>query len=129
MGKGGGLRPQPFPVGFWNGSDRLDPQNQRNQAPELKLREDPWVKTKVCGRFWVPEGNLAGSFGGACLKSGRPRGPGKALRKAGSEAPDIFEGFPGPPGPGQTSKMHPQKSGQTAFKYPALEPISRVNFR
>ncbi len=32
----------------------------------------------------------------------------------------VFEGFPAPPGAGQTSKMHPKRSGQTAFKYPAL---------
>ncbi len=33
----------------------------------------------------------------------------------GGEAPHIFEGFPGA---GQTSKTHPNKSGQTAFRCP-----------
>ncbi len=36
---------------------------------------------------------------GAFLRSGRPRGPGKAFKSVGAFAPHIFEGFPGPPGP------------------------------
>ncbi len=46
---------------------------------------------------WVPEGSLAGFLGGAFLRSGRPRGPGKAFKNAEGEAPNIFEGFPGLP--------------------------------
>ena len=54
------------------------------------------------------------------LRSGRPRGPGKPFQNVGGFAPHIFEGLPGPPGAGQTSKTHPNKSGQTAFKYPVI---------
>jgi hypothetical protein len=43
-----------------------------------------------------PEGNLAGLFGGAFLKSGRLRGPGKTLKNVGGFAPHVFEGFPSP---------------------------------
>ncbi len=57
-------------------------------------------------------------FWGAFLKSGRPRGPGKALKNVRGFAPHILEGFPGPPGPARLKKT-PQKSGQTAFRYPA----------
>ncbi len=42
------------------------------------------------------------------MRSGRPREPGKVLKKVGGFAPHIFEGFPGPP----------EKPGQTAFRYP-----------
>jgi hypothetical protein len=45
---------------------------------------------------------------GAFLKSGRPRGPGKALNNVGGEAPNIFGGLPGPRA-GQNSKMHTTK--------------------
>ncbi len=41
-------------------------------------------------------------------------------------APHRFEGFPGPPGAGQTSKTHSEKSGQTAFRYPVLVLVVRV---
>ncbi len=49
------------------------------------------------------------------MRSGRPRGPGTAFQKVGSEAPHIFEGFPGP---WPDFKNAPPKSGQTAFRYP-----------
>ena len=51
------------------------------------------------------------------MRSGRPRGPGNAFKNVGGFAPHIFVGHPGPPGAGQTSKTHPNKSGQTAFRY------------
>ncbi len=35
----------------------------------------------------------------------------------GAKPPTCLRAFPGP-GAGQTSKMHPHKSGQTAFRYP-----------
>ncbi len=57
---------------------------------------------------WVLEGSLAGFLGGAFLRFGRPRGPGKAFQKVGGEDPHIFEGSPGPPGPAR-----PQKRTQT----------------
>jgi hypothetical protein len=67
---------------------------------------------------WVPEGSLAGFLLGAFLRSGRPRGPGKALKKVGGEAPHIFEGLFGAPGPARRQTGTPKKSGQTAFRYP-----------
>ncbi len=49
---------------------------------------------------------------GACSKSGRPRGPGRALKNVGKnvggEAPHIFEGFPGPPGPARPQQCTPE---------------------
>ncbi len=42
--------------------------------------------------------------GGSFLRSGRPRGPRKALQNEGGEAPHIFEGLPGPPGPARLQK-------------------------
>ena len=63
----------------------------------------------------------------------RNKGFGKAFKKVGVAAPHLLQGlpglsgprapptfckaFPGPrvPGAGQTSKIHPQKSDQTAF--------------
>ncbi len=45
--------------------------------------------------FWVPEGSLAGFWGGAFLRSGRPRGPGKAFEKVGCFAPHLSNGFVG----------------------------------
>jgi hypothetical protein len=53
---------------------------------------------------WVPEGSLAGFWGGACLRSGRPRGPGKAFQNVGGFAPHISEGLSGPPGPARLPK-------------------------
>jgi hypothetical protein len=63
-------------------------------------------------------------FLGAFLRSGWPRGPGKALKKVGGFAPHISEGPSRVPGAGQTSKMHPQKPGQTAFRYPGVRSLS-----
>ncbi len=54
---------------------------------------------------------------GAFLKSGRPRGPGKALKSVGGFAPHIFEGLPGPRGRSDL-KNAPKNSGQIAFRYP-----------
>ncbi len=42
------------------------------------------------------------------MKSGRPRGPGKALQNVGGFAPHIFEGFPGPAGPARPQKRTPK---------------------
>ncbi len=43
-------------------------------------------------------------FWGAFLRSGRPRGLGKAFQKIGGFAPHICEGFSGPPGPARLQK-------------------------
>ncbi len=51
------------------------------------------------------------------MKSGRPRGPGKAFKNVGGEVPHILR-VSRAPGAGQTSKRHTNKSGQTAFRYP-----------
>ncbi len=48
---------------------------------------------------WVHEASLAGFSWVAFLRFDRPRGPGKAPKNVGGEAPHIFEGLPGPPGP------------------------------
>jgi hypothetical protein len=53
---------------------------------------------------WVPEGGLAGFCLGAFLRSGRPRGPGKAFKNVGVFAPHLLEGFPRPPGPARPQK-------------------------
>jgi hypothetical protein len=45
----------------------------------------------------------------------------------GSFAPPHFGRFSRAPGTGQTSKTHPNKSGQTAFKYPATRLLSRMS--
>ncbi len=53
------------------------------------------------------------------MKSGRPRGPGKAHKNVGGFAPHIFARLSRAPGAGQASKTHLTKSGQTAFRDPA----------
>ncbi len=45
---------------------------------------------------WVPEGSLAGFVGDAFLRSGRPRGPGKALKNVLPLT--LLKAFPGPRG-------------------------------
>ena len=53
---------------------------------------------------------------GAFLRSGRPRGPGKAFKNVGGEAPHILEGFPGPPGPARLQKGTQQnQAGHTSW--------------
>ena len=42
-----------------------------------------------------------------------------AFKNVGGFAPHLLEGLPGPPGAGQTSKTHPTRPGQIAFRYPA----------
>ncbi len=44
--------------------------------------------------------------------SGRPREPGKTLKKVGGEAPHIFEGLPGPPGPARPAKHTSKKTAR-----------------
>jgi hypothetical protein len=67
---------------------------------------------------WVPEGSLAGFLLGAFLRSRRPRGPPKGLQKCGGRSPPHFYRPSRAPGAGETSKMHPNTSGQIAFRYP-----------
>jgi hypothetical protein len=47
-------------------------------------------------------------FLGASLRSGRPRGPGKALKSVGGEDPHLFEGLPGPPRPARPQTSTPK---------------------
>jgi hypothetical protein len=61
-------------------------------------------------------------FGVFCLRSGRPREPGKAGKSLEGEAAHLFEGLPGLPGPARLQKRIPKQSGQLAFKYPDLDP-------
>jgi hypothetical protein len=55
---------------------------------------------------------------GAFLMSGRPRGTGTALKNVGAKPPTFLQAFPGSRGR-PDFKNAPQKSGQTAFRYPA----------
>ncbi len=49
-----------------------------------------------------------------------PGGPGKPSKMCGA-SPSHFARLSRAPGAGQTSKTHPQKSGQTAFRFPGPE--------
>ena len=42
------------------------------------------------------------------MKAGRPRGPRKAFKKVGGEAPHLFEGLVGLPGPARPQKRTPK---------------------
>ncbi len=68
--------------------------------------------------FWVPEGSLAG-FVGCVLRSGRPRGPGKAFQNVGGEAPQILDGFPGTLGPARPQECIPQKFRPDCLQVPS----------
>ncbi len=59
-------------------------------------------------------------FWGAFLKSGRPRGPGKAFRSVGVEAPHIFEGLLGPPRGRPDFKNAPNKIRPDCLQVPIL---------
>ncbi len=50
---------------------------------------------------------------GVFLRSGRPRGPGKAFKNVGGFAPHSFEGSPGLPGPSYCSS--PRQKKQKSF--------------
>ena len=68
--------------------------------------------------IWVLERNLACVLGGAFLKSGRPRGPGKAFKNVGGFAHHFLNSLTGPRGrPGL--KKAPNTSGQIAFRFSA----------
>jgi hypothetical protein len=54
------------------------------------------------------------------LRPGRPRGPGKAFKNMGGLRLLHLGNFVRALGSGQTSKMNPTKSGQTAFRYPVF---------
>jgi hypothetical protein len=47
-------------------------------------------------------------LGRAFSRSGRPRGPGKALKNVGGFAPNMLEGLPGPPGLARPQKCTPK---------------------
>ncbi len=87
---------------------------KNKKYPPDGSRENQCERTKT---GWVPEGSLA-VFGGAFLRSRRPRGPGKALQNAGGEAPHIFEGLPGPPGPARPQKRTTQKIRPRCLQVP-----------
>ena len=85
------------------------------------------IDSQMCSREHTPDHqNKTGylkaiwlDFLGAFLRSGRPRGPGQALKMWGAKPPTFLKPFPGPRGRPDV-KNAPQKSDQTAFKYPAL---------
>ncbi len=59
------------------------------------------------------------------MRSGRPRGPGKALQIVGGFAPTFLKAFPGPRGrPDFNNAL--KKPGQTAFRYPAHALLGRM---
>ncbi len=60
----------------------------------------------------------------AFLRSRRPRGPGKAFKKVWGEAPHIFEGLPGPPGPARPQKCTPTNPARlpSGTQHPAPGP-------
>ena len=64
-----------------------DPAVSDSRFPGSRGAVAGYLKAVWPDFFWV--GNR--SF----WVSGRPRGPGKALKNVGGEAPRIFEGFPG----------------------------------
>ncbi len=55
------------------------------------------------------------------MRSGKPRGPGKAFQNVGGFAPHLLGGFIGPPGPARPQRCPQKTAGQTAFRYPALK--------
>ena len=60
IGKGGGLRPPPFPVGFAVGGGRLDPQNRRFPARPAPGDKDKSWSSHGRGRLgsvWCPKGS------------------------------------------------------------------------
>ena len=57
---------------------------------------------------WVCEGSVAGFVGGAFLRPGGARGPGKALKKVGAKPPAFLKAFPGPRGRPDLKKAPPK---------------------
>ncbi len=67
------------------------------------------ILIRIGGLIHTPEvgdGSLAGICGDAFLRSGPPRGPGKAFKSVGNEAPQHFGSLSRAPVAGQTSKTH-----------------------
>ncbi len=77
----------------WRNIEHLHAVERPICEAQRKTLVPVWEIQRCAGFVWVPEGSLAGCFGGAVLGSGRPRGPGKALKNVGGFAPHIFEGF------------------------------------
>ncbi len=71
---------------------------QTPKINDFRPAQKPCIKNPSAyySYYWVPDGSLAGFLEGAFLKSGRPRGPGKAFKKV--------EGLPRPPGPAGPQK-------------------------
>ena len=116
-----GARFRPSRAGF--GGFRARPGIQN---PEFRIASEP-LSTCSDRYRWVPWGPPRGpplaqiasgwpgylkavwpDFGGAFLRSGRPRGTRKAFKSVGGFAPHLFEVFPGPPGPARLQKRTPQ---------------------
>ena len=57
-------------------------------------------------------------FLGAFLRSGLPRGPGKALRNVGAKPPTFLKAFPGPRGRPDL-KIAPKKTWPDCFQVPS----------
>ena len=107
--KGGGPRSPPF--GRVSRAPGVAQTSKMTDFRSLKILE-LWTQPKYSHEtdpghtrdwlYWVLEGSLAGFLGGAFLRFGRPRGPGKAL---GGLRPPPFGRVSGAPGAAQTPKM------------------------
>ncbi len=91
-------------------------------VPLTEKRTKNPIKSLFKPCYWVPEGNLAGILGGAFLRSGRSREPGKAFKKVGGFAPRILEGLPGHLGPARPQNAT-KNSDQTALRYPVYKTL------
>ncbi len=64
-------------------------------------------------------------FGGCVFEVWPAPGARESLQEGWGLRPHILQGLPGPPGQARPQKGTPQKSGQTAFRYP-ISIVSRV---
>ena len=77
------------------------PQKRTQETrPDCLQVPDEGLPTGYLKAIWL-------DFWGAFLKSGRPRGPWKAFKNVGGDAPHLFEGLPGPPGLARPQKCTP----------------------
>ncbi len=91
----------------------VDPRVQTNCASHGRVRA-PCSKEN-----YVPEGSLAGFL--ECVFEVWPApGAREGPQKCGERSPPHIGRPSRASGAGQTLKTHPQKSGQTAFRYPEL---------
>ena len=94
------------PARSYSGRPWLDSQRRMHQPCKSDNSDEPWV----------PEGQSGRNFGGAFLKSGRTRGPGKALQNVGARS-----GPPGPARPQKCTQTNPARlASSTQVPWPAI---------